>query len=99
MAQTSGRYTNSPETQIESDLARFRDLDPGDADSFCEVLNKIVRDTMTTDYWDITGQYSVGAESEISALSVQSMNAMLAMAFTCLVSVISFAAKWAFGWR
>lgn len=54
MAQTSGRYTNSPETQIESDLARFRDLDPGDADSFCEVLNKIVRDTMTTDYWDIT---------------------------------------------
>jgi hypothetical protein len=29
-------------------------VDAGDADGFVGVLSKIIRDTLTTDYWEIT---------------------------------------------
>jgi hypothetical protein len=54
MAHATGRYTSSPESQIESDLARLRPLETGDADHFCEVLDRVVADTFTADYWEIT---------------------------------------------
>ena len=54
MAHTTGRYTGSSESQIEADLNRIRELPEADGDAFCESLDKIVRDTFTTDYWDIT---------------------------------------------
>ena len=54
MAHTTGRYTGSSETQIEADLTRLREIPDGDADRFCETLDRIVRDTFTSDYWEIT---------------------------------------------
>ena len=54
MAHTTGRYTGSSETQIEADLTRLREIRNGDADRFCETLDRIVRDTFTSDYWEIT---------------------------------------------
>lgn len=54
MAHTTGRYTGSSETQLEYDLNRLRDLPPGDADAFCDRLDRIVIDTFTNDYWEIT---------------------------------------------
>lgn len=54
MAHTTGRYTSSPETTIESDLARLRDLDAGDGAGFIAELDKIVRANLTGDYWAIT---------------------------------------------
>ena len=54
MAHTTGRYTGSSETQLEADLNRIRDLPAGDGDAFCETLDRIVRDTFTKDYWEIT---------------------------------------------
>jgi len=54
MAHTTGRYTGSSESQIESDLNRIRDLPEGSADSFCALLDRIVADTFTKDYWEIT---------------------------------------------
>lgn len=54
MAHATGRYTGSSETAIEADLNRIRDLDEGDADQFCETLDRIVQDTFTNDYWEIT---------------------------------------------
>ena len=54
MAHTTGRYTGSSETQLEADLNRIGTLTKGDADEFCETLDRIVRDTFTTDYWEIT---------------------------------------------
>ena len=54
MAHTSGRYTSSPETQIESDLSRLSALSLGDATGFCETLDGIVRSTFTGDYWEIS---------------------------------------------
>lgn len=54
MAQTTSRYSTSSESQIESDLARIRDLSTSDADAFCEELDRIVRANFTGDYWEIS---------------------------------------------
>lgn len=52
MAALTGRYTNSPESTIEADLARFRGVT--DPDGFAEVLETICVATLTPDYWSIT---------------------------------------------
>jgi len=53
MSQTTGRYTNSPETRIEEDLARFTDIASGDASKFLKVLNQVIDTVFTNDYWSI----------------------------------------------
>lgn len=53
MAHTTGRYTSSPETVIETDLRRL-DLPGGDGDAFLEALDGVIRSTFTKDYWEIT---------------------------------------------
>lgn len=48
----SGRYTSSPESVMDGDLNRVKDID--NADAFVATLEKIVNDTVTSDYWAIT---------------------------------------------
>ena len=54
MCHTTGRYTNSPESRIESDLGRISALEGGDGAAFCAELDRIVRSTFTRDYWEIS---------------------------------------------
>lgn len=54
MAHTTGRYTSSPETAIEADLARISTLADGDGQAFCAELDRIVRSNFTGDYWEIS---------------------------------------------
>ena len=54
MAHTTGRYTSSPESQIEADLSRLVALKPGDAQAFCDELDRIVSANFTGDYWEIS---------------------------------------------
>lgn len=54
MAQATGRYTSSPESQLESDLGRIADLPAGDGRAFIAELDRIVAANFTNDYWDIT---------------------------------------------
>lgn len=54
MAHTTGRYTSSPESQLESDLARVADLPAGEGAAFVEELDRIVSANFTNDYWEIT---------------------------------------------
>ena len=54
MAHTTGRYTNSPESQIESDLGRISDIGSTDGEAFCETLDKIIQMKFTNDYWGIS---------------------------------------------
>ena len=49
----SGRYTSSPETRMEEDLNRLKEL-PKMADSFVALLDQIINDTLTNDFWKIT---------------------------------------------
>lgn len=52
MSSITGRYSASPETTMDGDLARLRGL--SSADQFVETLEKIIQDSFTTDFWDIT---------------------------------------------
>ncbi len=52
MATLTGRYTNSPESSMESDLAMLRDV--GDAEGFVGLLEQACQTTLTQDFWDIT---------------------------------------------
>jgi len=52
MSAMTGRYTSSPETRFEADLAQLRDLDS--ADAFLTKLRNICDTTLTNDYWEIT---------------------------------------------
>jgi hypothetical protein len=52
MASLTGRYTNSPETAFEFDLAQLRGIKSGDI--YLEKLRQICGTTLTNDYWEIT---------------------------------------------
>ena len=54
MAHLTSRYSGTFESQGERDFARLRDLAEGDADGFCKIIDEIVDDTLTSDFWAIT---------------------------------------------
>jgi hypothetical protein len=54
MAHTTGRYTSSPESQLESDLGRIAGLPADDGPAFAAELDRIVAANFTGDYWDIS---------------------------------------------
>ncbi len=52
MTALTGRYSTSPESRMEFDLARFREVK--DANTFMAVLDEICSATLTNDFWTIT---------------------------------------------
>lgn len=51
MTALTGRYTSSPESRVEQDLALFRDVNDGK--EFVEIIENICSNTLTPDYWSI----------------------------------------------
>ncbi|MDA0242247.1 MAG: DUF262 domain-containing protein [Chloroflexi bacterium] len=52
MASLTGRYTGSPETVMEQDLARLRGIST--AIEFKQILDRVVDASLTEDFWNIT---------------------------------------------
>ncbi len=52
MGAITGRYTNSPESAIEADLAALRDV--AGVDQFVSHLQSVCDRTLTNDFWNIT---------------------------------------------
>lgn len=52
MSSLTARYSSSPESKMEFDLARFRHIK--EASAFLGVLRKLCAEALTDDYWDIT---------------------------------------------
>ena len=52
MSAVTGRFTGSPESAMEFDLARLRNIST--ADEFVKTLNKICDITLTSDFWSVT---------------------------------------------
>ena len=48
----TGRYTSSPESKMEADLAKLRDVKS--PEQFREFVDQVCRAIATNDYWDIT---------------------------------------------
>jgi hypothetical protein len=51
-ASLTGRYTGSPETVMDGDLNRLKEV--RDAEAFVALLDKIIDDSLTQDFWTIT---------------------------------------------
>ncbi len=64
MCSITGRYTGSPETAMESDLARLRGIDS--PDQFKRVLNDIIDGQLTNDFWCITLPMDLATSSSTS---------------------------------
>lgn len=52
MTTLTARYSSSPETTMEADLARLRSAT--DADGFVKNFDQLISDTLTEDFWTIT---------------------------------------------
>ena len=52
MSSMTGRYSGSPESIMEQDLNRFRGC--SDAKAFINLLDTIINETLTDDFWEIT---------------------------------------------
>lgn len=52
MASLTGRYTDSPESRMEQDMAILRDL--GTPEQFIAALNQQMDTVLTNDYWEVT---------------------------------------------
>ena len=52
MCSITGRYTGSPETAMEMDLAKFRTAET--AEDFVRELNTIIDSQLTSDFWNVT---------------------------------------------
>jgi len=61
MTALTGRYSESPESRMEQDLAVLRDVPDGAG--FAALLDSIVRDTLTEDYWNITLPNELGTSA------------------------------------
>lgn len=51
MAQLTGRYTGSSETQIQKDIDLIGGLTPGDAVGFEAALDRVIATELTEDFW------------------------------------------------
>jgi hypothetical protein len=72
MQQITRRYTGSPETIMEGDLARFRQIET--AEEFEIIVNRIIEDNLTEDFWSIT----LVNELEVSSATTPSIFAYYA---------------------
>lgn len=64
MSSITGRYTGSPETAMEMDLAKLRGL--SSASEFKTVLTTIIDTQLTNDFWKITLPQSLATSSATS---------------------------------
>jgi hypothetical protein len=64
MASITGRYTSSPETTMEMDLARLRGIST--ASEFQKVLDDIIVAQLTSDFWEITLPMALSTSSSTS---------------------------------
>lgn len=64
MATLTSRYSSSPETRIDADMASLPA--EGDADAFVATLDTMVDRTLTADYWTITLPNELATSSSYS---------------------------------
>ena len=64
MSSITGRYTGSPETAMEMDLARLRGINT--ADEFKKVLDDIIVSQLTSDFWEIALPMDLSTSSSTS---------------------------------
>lgn len=54
ISQLTGRYTGSPETQIQDDIARIEEIEGQDPAAFISVLDGMLTSAAPPDWWSVT---------------------------------------------
>ncbi|WP_271299192.1 GmrSD restriction endonuclease domain-containing protein [Sphingomonas sp. CV7422] len=89
MASMTGRYTNSPETRVEADLAQLRDLPH--ADAYIAKLRSLCDTVLTNDYWEITLPNQLATSASISPTLFAYQAALVKLDAPVLFSPMSIA--------
>ena len=89
MASMTGRYTNSPETRVEADLAQLRDLTDGNA--YIARLRSLCDTVLTNDYWEITLPSQLATSASISPTLFAYQAALVKLDAPVLFSPLSIA--------
>lgn len=66
VSQLTGRYTNSPESQIQDDLARLELIEKPDAAAFVAALEELLSAAAPPDWWSVTLPDNLFTSSTIS---------------------------------
>jgi len=66
VAQLTGRYTNSPESQIQDDLARLEVIEGNDPKAFIGALEELLAAAAPPDWWTVTLPENLFTSSTIS---------------------------------
>lgn len=74
MSSITTRYSGSFESQMEKDLALLKGVTT--ADDFCRILDQVVTDTLTTDFWNITLPNELGTSAAKSPALVSYIAAL-----------------------
>lgn len=64
MSSITARYSGSFESQMEKDLALMKGVTT--ADEFCRIIDQVVTDTLTADFWSITLPNELGTSASKS---------------------------------
>lgn len=64
MCSITGRYTGSPESKMERDLADFRKIK--NSEEFVDLLNEIINSQLTPDFWEMTLPLDLASSSSRS---------------------------------
>jgi len=78
MAALTGRYTGSPETRMDQDLALLRNART--ADDFVNILNQQIDAVLTRDYWEVT------LPNELETAAAQDTGQLAYYAALCLLN-------------
>jgi hypothetical protein len=89
MASLTGRYTNSPETAFEFDLAQLRGIKSGEA--YLHSLRQICATTLTNDYWEITLPNSLATSASRSPSKFAYFASLILLEARALYSSIKIA--------
>jgi hypothetical protein len=84
MTTLTGRYTGSPETAMEADLNRVRDLIS--PEPYADTLEKIIATALTSDYWTISLPSDLETSSVRSPVWLTYVAAQLKLGTTALFS-------------
>lgn len=89
MSSLTGRYTNSPETAFEFDLAQLRSTATGE--QYLSKLRQICATTLTNDYWEITLPNSLATSASRSPSRYAYQAALILLGARALYSPLKIA--------
>ncbi|MFN8075141.1 MAG: DUF262 domain-containing protein [Kineosporiaceae bacterium] len=93
MAHATSRYSGSVESQVERDLAAVEHLRPRDADGFVAVLDRLIENAFTGDYWTITLPADLATSASKSPALLAYIAALNILDADALLSTVSVRAR------